>query len=329
MKVLYIASNPEEHSSLNLEREITEFQRSAVANSGEAPQFIFLPSLPFEELPIQISRHKPDVLHISAHGEEEGLSLAHEGRDKVLLTSEMLCAFLDVDPAPRLVYLNSCNSEALANEITKRVQIAIGTTAPITNRAARKAAVAFYVRVLEGKSVARSFEVGRMIMKGLDKNRVTSKLFTQAGVAADKVTLHAPTRIVARFYEDRTKPKGRDYSVELGISGCPRNTIQVVFFTDDETFIVDEDDLEHDLCAVIRTTPIDGQIWMNQSWETYGDLRVFACGVTAGGEHFSTSGALCTALEEHYVSTRGVGSIGDLPAYLQGAIATLRRMGRP
>lgn len=253
----------------------------------------------------------------------------HEGREKVLLTAEMLCAFLDVDPPPKLVYLNSCDSESLASELIKRVPMAIGTTAPITNRAARQAAVAFYVRVLEGKSVARAFEAGRMIMKGLDQDRVASKLFTQTGVHPDKLTLHLPTRIVARFHKDQIKPKGRDYSIELGISGCPRNTIQVVFFTDDETFIEDEDSLEENLCAVARTTPIDGQIWMNQKWETYGDLRIFACGITAGGEHFSASRDLCAALEEHYVSTRGVAAASDLPAYMQGAIATLRRMGRP
>jgi hypothetical protein len=320
MKVLYVASNPVDASSLNLEREITEFQRKAVATSGEPVQFVFLPNLPFEDLPTQISKNKPDVLHISAHGDEESLSLAHEGRGRVRLTSEMLCTFLDVDPVPKLVYLNSCNSKALAQELTERVPMAIGTDAPITNRAARQAALTFYIGLLEGKSVLRAYEAGRMIMKGLDQSRVATELFFQPGIEPDKCVLHVATRIIARFYQDRVRIKGRDYEVQMGISGCPRSTVQVVFFTSDQT-------RRKTSCTVVRTTPVRGEIWTDQAWKTHGNFRLFACGVTAGGEHFSLSQDLCSALEQHYVSAGGVKRVRDLPAYMQGAIDKLRRMG--
>lgn len=328
MKVLYVASNPIDASNLNLEREITAFRRNAVANSGEAVDFIFLPNLPFEDLPAELSKNKPDILHISAHGMNEGLSLAHEDRERVLLTAEMLCAFLDIDPAPKLVYLNSCDSKALAKQLTQRVPMAIGFDAPITNRAARQAALTFYIRLLEGQSIKRAYEASRMIMKGLDQNSVSSQLFSQDGVDPARWVLHVPTRIVARFWEDKTRPSGKNYLVEIGLSGCPRNTSQVVFFTDDDEYINSDDALEDDLCSVVRTTPERGDIWIEYEWKTYGNLRLFACGVTAGGDHFSASNDLCSALESYYVETRGVSKIGDLPAFLQNAITSLRNMGR-
>ena len=163
-----------------------------------------------------------------------------------------------------------------------------------------------------------------MIMQGLDKGKVTSSLFTQPGVQTDTWVLHVPARLFARFENDAFKPKGSLYNIEFGISGCPRHTIQVVFFTDDETFIDDEDKLEQDLCSVVRTTPVHGEIWLGYSWPTHGDFRLFACGITAGGETFSVSNSLCDALEQYYVASRGLSGVASLPAHVQNSIAALR-----
>jgi len=327
MRVLYIASNPDELGNLRLEREITEFQRDAVASSGEPVEFLFLPSLPFEEIPSQISKHKPDIVHISAHGENGSLEIAHGGEKPVRLTSEILCAFLDIEPLPQLVYLNACNSESIAQDLIKKVPMAIGTTAPITNRAARKAAVNFYSRLLDGKSVESAFATGQMIINGLDNNTVTSKLFVQPGVDPKSRIMHVPTRIVARFRDEKMKPRRDDhYEFFLGISGAPRNTIQVVFFTDDETYIKGDESLEEDLSSIVRTTAVRGEIWLGHHWAAYGDLRVFACGITAAGDHFSVGKSLCEALESYYVSTYGLPGASSLPAYVQRAIGNLRRM---
>jgi hypothetical protein len=219
MKVLYIASNPSKATSLGLEREITDLQRNVVATSGEPPRFVFLPGLPFEDLPARISKERPDILHVSAHGEKSHLTLSHGGQDAVSLTGEPLSAFLDVEPMPKFVYLNACDSKSIAKTIIDRVPMAIGTTASITNRAARAAAVNFYSRLLDGKSVASAFKVGQMIMKGIDNGAVTSELFRQTGVNPARVFLHVPCQLLARFWKDDARPRGRDYLVEVGLSG--------------------------------------------------------------------------------------------------------------
>jgi hypothetical protein len=46
-------------------------------------------------------------------------------------------------------------------------------------------------------------------------------------------------------------------------------------------------------------------IWAENSWFCFGDCRIFACGVTADGEQFTTSSNLSEAITHfHRVKTR-------------------------
>jgi hypothetical protein len=129
---------------------------------------------------------------------------------------------------------------------------------------------------------------------------VSSELFCEPGCDPQLQTLHVSTRVAARFWKD--SPGGANCRVELGAIGCPRNTTQVIFFTDDESFIEDEDELDDNLCSVVRSTVVRGEAWVGDWWDTYGDFRIFVCGITAGGDHYSASGMLCVALETYYIS---------------------------
>ncbi len=112
--------------------------------------------------------------------------------------------------------------------------------------------------------------------------------------------LHQVPRIVARF----RRKKGRIYvdsehlsHFELGvISVCPAATSQIVFFTDDEAFAGEPEDYENDMSLICRISPTRGEVW-EQYWESGGDFRLFACGVTAAGDTFVAKSTLCEALE--------------------------------
>src|SRR5688572_11110173 len=148
MKIMYVACNPRDSDELMLEYELSDLQDRFAAASGEPVTVVALPRLPFERLPIELARHQPDILHISAHGEGDNLALANADGDLVALSAEALLAFLMIERSPELVYLNACNSEAIADSLSKHVKFAVGTTAPITNRTARAAAVVFYDAIL-------------------------------------------------------------------------------------------------------------------------------------------------------------------------------------
>jgi hypothetical protein len=95
------------------------------------------------------------------------------------VTAKMLGAFLPPERPPRVVYLNSCDSKEIAKEIVDlgSAAMAIGSTAPISNRAARAAAAAFYERLLAGLSIARACASAKSMLEALTRSTATMELF--------------------------------------------------------------------------------------------------------------------------------------------------------
>jgi CHAT domain len=299
MKVLYVASRGATETSLMLEREITEIQTRALTSSPDVPRFKFLPDLPLEELSLVLSKEEPDVLHISAHGERDALTLAAAHRDPIPLSGPLIRTLLSPEKPPRLVYLNACNSSDIAKELTTVVPMAIGTTAPVSNRAALAGVVLFYNRLIKGFTVHNAHEAARGLIEALDGGKTTSVLHSRDGIQPDHERLHHVARIAARFTRKEVKVDDEgQYPFYLGIVGCRPDTTQIVIFTDDASYITNERDLETDLCLVIRGTPVRGTMWSDFEWSADGDMRLFAAGVTAGGDTFVLSSTLCQALEE-------------------------------
>ncbi|MBB5986598.1 CHAT domain-containing protein [Sphingobium lignivorans] len=306
MRILYVASQTDESETLALEREITDVQRQLSQTSLRAADIEFLPDITIEALPIELSRTKPDLLHISVHGEREGLWFAKEafrGQPKqfVRLAAERLYAFLDPDKPPKLVFLNACNSHQVAEVLAERGIAAIGTSAPITNHAAAAASRLLYERLLGGRSIAEAFEAVNALAQTIDDDRVKLHLFMPAGLDAGTLALHRVVKLAARLSSEAVVKPGKPVAIQLGVIGCPAETSQVVFFTDDLTFISqnNKSTLEEDLCEVIRDNPRRGEIWTEVDWRADGDFRGAACGITAAGRTFAVSGMLIDALESY------------------------------
>jgi len=241
----------------------------------------------------------------------------------VALTAEILLSFLPPDRSPRIVYLNACDSHEIAKTLrdSGRVPIAIGSTAPITNRTARAAAVAFYERLLAGDTVGVAFDACKAMIKALSGSNADAIIVAGPRVDVATETMHRVPTLVAEFEsETPTLRKDGQYEFHLGLLGCPPCTVQVVFFSDDETFVTDEGSLEDDLCTVVRTQPVNGRIWMDDEyWVAEGDYRVYAVGVTAEGGCYSVASTLSKAIERHYQLQVGV----ELPPAVDDAIKHL------
>lgn len=128
MNVMYIACNPESSDSLLVEKEITELQRLLGAARGEPVHLLSYPHLSIEQLPIELNKIHPDIVHISAHAETNYLEMANAAGQPVRLTGEMLAVFLHFPHSPQLVYLNACESQEIARKLTSVVRFAVGTT---------------------------------------------------------------------------------------------------------------------------------------------------------------------------------------------------------
>jgi hypothetical protein len=89
--------------------------------------------------------------------------------------------------------------------------------------------------------------------------------------------------------------------------GCPANTFQVIFFTDDKRFVLNEPTSEKsdaaflagELCQLVRDTPRRGIIETDDVWPTAEEFRIFACGTTSGGRTFTVASTICTALKDY------------------------------
>jgi hypothetical protein len=325
MRIMYVASNPKNRHSLNLEREINELQQRFDWTSVEPITLSFHPALRVEELPGELSKRRPEILHLAAHGDSEALALSDEDGEPIKVTAEMLRGFFPPNHVPRLVYLNSCDSVRIAKRLVESgtVSLAIGSTAPITNRVARASAVAFYERLLAGLTIEQSFEACKQMAEAMAGAAASVKLYKSREVSPETDVMHPVPRLIADFMDGKLKPNSDGhYSFRLGLIGCPTGTTQVIFFTDDESYIRDYEDLESDLTWVVRDTPVNGLIWTDEDivWRAEGDHRLVAAGLKSGGGCYIVESTLCEAIENRY----RLSELRGIPRAVAGAIKKLR-----
>lgn len=323
MKVLYLASNSVGSATLRIEQDITELQSAVSQVSGDPVTFVFLPALPFEEIEQQLAIFKPDILHITAHGGPNELLLTNSKEISVPLSAESLRAVLS-SHIPKLVYINACTSERIAESLAGFVPHAIGTSADITNFAARKSAVSFYRCLLRGQSLEVAYQTSDATVRTLDRE-VATKIFSRSGEDRTREFFYVVPKLVAHFDEHNFKPGSDGYSFNVGLGGASETTMQVVFCTDDESFAVKPNDLEGQLCFVVRTIAIRNEIWTEELWTgIYGDFRLYALGTTASGRCYSIASTLCEALTNFYKVYYDSPDPGGFPPELRAALDDLR-----
>ena len=327
MKVLYVASNSKDAATLRVEQEITELQRAASQVSGDPVTFIFLPALPFEEIEQQVAIFRPDILHITAHGEPNELYLSNSIESKVPLTSAALQAILR-SHVPRLIYINACTSEQIASDLVGIAPHTIGTSAAITNFAARKSAVTFYRYLLRGQSLEAAISASSATAEVLDQ-AVKTRPFSKPGYERDREYFYSVPKLMAYFNDHKFAiPTKSGYSFQIGVAGASESTMQIVFCTDDDSFLDDEeaDDMEGQLCSVVRTNAIRGEVWAQEDhfFDIHGDFRLYALGITSAGRCYSLAGTLCEAITNFYQVYYNSPESSKFPAELRAALEFLQ-----
>ncbi len=341
MRVLYIASNPDDARSLASMKEMNELQSVFSRHDGvHRVEFLPFPRLDVNRLMSVLRDVSPDVLHISAHSNGNALSLTDDAGIERAITNE---SFVDLvrnsGASPRLIYLNACTSQALAAALLPVAKCAVGTSAPITNIAARLSAARFYEWLASGSSVGEAWAAASTALKIVDP-AVSLWCECQQGLSAAQYRLVRGTELLVYFPEVealrgkrvpasfKLKPNGNDeFAMEIGLSGCPADLRQAVVFVDDETFIgEDEESLEDDLCWVTRDPPEEGQLWPEFKLGLYGDTTLYASITTATGKCYALKRRVIDALNAYYfvekIHDLGEGRLQD---EVRRVIAELRR----
>jgi len=158
MDVLFVSANSADEY-IDIERELRTMQK--LFESGDHSIQI-LPAAEVNDLRDTLEKNsiekRFDVLHFSGHATaQEGLHLRGAGRQKEVLSGEMLREFL-TDSAVELVVLNTCHSESLAVSVSDVVSSAIGTTRVVRDVVARKFTHDFYNALKVSATVREAFE---------------------------------------------------------------------------------------------------------------------------------------------------------------------------
>lgn len=325
MKIMYVANNPEGADSLQLEEEINDLQEQIEDTAGTEPIDLRIYSkLAFGRFAATVARVQPDVLHIAAHGEDGAVVLGHADRDEVKLDGKALANLLSVLPRrPRLIVLNACSSNEMAEDLVSAggADFVIGTDAPISNVAARAMAAALYQRLASAASIADAFRIAATYVDVTDGGRCKAHLHAAGAIEdAARVQLVDPFRIMACFpvIDDYlrhgvTEPNNRfrpEYpEVLFGVAGSPPAARQTVIFTDDET--VTGDSLEDARSWIIESQPVDGEIWLDDSCQYYGDMNWFAAVTTTDGRVVSASSKITAALQRYYFDEQWKGPLPE------------------
>ena len=306
MKILYIASKAPEAEALAIEREIMDLQQNVAEANFDTVQTVFLPDVTLEALPLALSRHRPDILHIAVHGNVAGLWFAREpfggetDRQLAQVSGEALADLLDPLNLPKLVFLNACESHEVAQILASRGMMAIGTSAPIVDQTAVAVSRLMYERILGGLPVSDVYRAMNAFVSSHQADGINLRLAVPAGISAETSLYSKPT-IIARLSPATPLVSGKPVQTFIGVGDAPSDTIQIVFFTADESYIdhTRPYELEELLTEVKRGGPRRGEMWTNTSWNSLGNVRIAACGISASGKTFSISSMLVPALERY------------------------------
>jgi hypothetical protein len=203
-----------------------------------------LPQLEIDKLSTILTEFAPDIVHISAHGEANGLLFSDsDGTQQFVNTSQLIGLFRGVAERPTLIYVSACSADLIAKELVNVVPFAIGSTATVSDDAARRSALKFYEWLGRGYSIAEAFEVSKPLLEIVDRNTVTLTIEQAGLVDPKKQRFVERLRMLASFTRlenarddirrgailDRIADRSGDYEIELGLAGCPRDTLQVIF----------------------------------------------------------------------------------------------------
>jgi CHAT domain-containing protein len=189
VKVLFLASNPLEQSRLAVDEEIRAITAQIrSADHRDALELISGWAVRPDDLQQLLLQHKPQVVHFSGHGTRDAPSkvtapsILTSGRDMTISRvgqveqfvlmgdggqahpvskAALVNLFSVLRDNVRLVLLNACHSEAIAETLAEVIPCTIGMSGAITDDAAIAFATGFYRGVASGAISRRRSTWGR------------------------------------------------------------------------------------------------------------------------------------------------------------------------
>lgn len=163
--ILIILANPRGSSRLNLEKERHVIEEALSRLPGRAEfETVFIEACTVRDLRRILIDRKFEILHIAAHGQDNGLLLEDEQGEKALIPKEAFAELLSRNRTNlECVILNACNSLSQGSLIFDRqIPFVIAMREKLYDAAAIEFSRGFYDALRSGKSFQQAFEDGRL-----------------------------------------------------------------------------------------------------------------------------------------------------------------------
>ena len=188
-RLLLAYASPLDEKALRMGAEEKQIKESLLAITDRSAIVVeTIPAVELGDFSNAFNRFKPNILHISAHGNEDLVVLEDNNGNSVKVDEALLTSLVSLaEQKLKIVVLSACNSFKLAEKLTKVVDIAIGMNASIGDSAARTFAVQFYSSIGEGMAIGTSFRQAKFAItaNGINESDIPV-IFTKKGINQDQ-----------------------------------------------------------------------------------------------------------------------------------------------
>ena len=187
IRILFLSSNPPDTGALRLDMEYrTIEERLRGAPFGDRFELISGWALRVQDLQASLLRHRPQIVHFSGHGTEDG-SIALEsasGKPQRVTAEALVSLFQLLRETVRCLVLNACHSDVQAKALSSHLDCVIGMSTSVGDEAAIAFSSAFYQALASGESVNTAFEFGcnQIQLEDLLGEDLTPTLYVKDGL---------------------------------------------------------------------------------------------------------------------------------------------------
>ncbi|MCG8425131.1 MAG: CHAT domain-containing protein [Proteobacteria bacterium] len=192
-KILFLSANPDPDSPLAVDAEYRRIRtRLEATTHRHRIDLVSWPDVHTVDLATRLRRELPDIVHFSGHGGEDGsLRMRNKHGEPHWVDPTAVARFIARrSQAIRMVVLNACYSQALADLLCRDIECTIGMSTVVTDRAAVTFAETFYEALWDGDTIQNAFgdSVDAILAEGSDEQDI-AQLTIKPGLRASDLRL--------------------------------------------------------------------------------------------------------------------------------------------
>jgi len=192
VKTLFLAANPTSTLRLAIDEEMRAIeQKVRAAEHRDVLVFQSNWAVRPDDLLQLLNQHRPQIVHFSGHGNQDGLSLAgNDGQVRLVTTQALTALFATLKDNIRLVFLNACYSREQAQALITCIDCVIGMKDSIRDDTAAVFASSFYCAIGFGRSIQEAFDQGTtaLLLEGIPEEDIP-ELLVKDGVDPKQIVL--------------------------------------------------------------------------------------------------------------------------------------------